>query len=370
MAPVVRDSAGVRVVEYPATLPSPPVSVDLVWEHGQGEEDYGYQYVSSGAVQPDGGAILADGGNREVVVIAADGASHRLLAGTGQGPEEVMGPREIVASGPDGVWVEDPVNGKLLKLENGEPTTTVNTIAAGIPAYSLMPVAESGGGDLLMVPGGYRTDFEEPWLNGYLIRFSPAEGWIDTVGSYPMVPRAPETGVNPFGPSGVITGAGHDFVHARTDVAELIWRDADGDTTQIVRWVPVMTYPTETMWEEFKTMLRANLARVNPSMSAASLEGFVEEQIARYAVNESEPLPLFGRIVGGSQGDVWLPESASWDVGSKRYTVVSADGISSAVATFDRPVSILSVNEEFVLGTSKNELDVQAVVLYRYAVGQ
>jgi len=86
--------------------------------------------------------------------------------------------------------------------------------------------------------------------------------------------------------------------------------------------------------------------------------------------NESEPLPLFGAIVGGSQGDVWLPESASWDAGPKNYTVVSADGISSAVATFDRSVSILSVNEQFILGTSKNELDVQAVVLYRYDVGQ
>lgn len=49
--------------------------------------------------------------------------------------------------------------------------------------------------------------------------------------------------------------------------------------------------------------------------------------------------------------------------------MVSADGTSTALATFDRPLSLLSVNDEFVLGLYEDDLEVQGVAVYRYETG-
>ena len=83
----VRDSAGVRIVEHPGTLAETPIALELVWEHGQRADDYAFQYVFLGALQPGGGAIVADGGNAEIVSIGADGVGR----GSSPGAERVRG---------------------------------------------------------------------------------------------------------------------------------------------------------------------------------------------------------------------------------------------------------------------------------------
>jgi len=112
--------------------------------------------------------------------------------------------------------------------------------------------------------------------------------------------------------------------------------------------------------------LRTDPARLNLTMPAERLDEFVEEQIARYTVDESEPFPFFGRITGSSVGGVWLPADMVRGARPMEYAVVSADGGSSELGTFGRPVSGLSVNESFVLGLYENELGLQVFVLYRY----
>ena len=369
-SPTVRDSAGIRLVDHPGELGGGTVELELLWEHGHGPNDYTFQFVSLGALAPDGSAILSDGGNREVVVVEAGGGAYRLLAPSGQGPDEILGARSIVVVGQDSVWVEDAGNGRLALFVDGEATSTIDLRGTTPLSFTSMPIGVAEDGSLLLQTGGYRSDFDVPWLDGYLMRYTPGGASVDTVGAYPMAQRRPESGINPFGAGGVVSVAGRGFVQARTDLPELIWRSTAGDTVQVVRWTPPLAYPDRAMWDEFEATMRADLVRVNPQMSRDRVTEFVEQQVARYALDESAPLPLFGFTVqGSSTGDVWVPAFFRSPAGTATHTVVSADGLSTAIATFPSPSRVLDATEELVLVLFRDELDVQAVALYRYDAG-
>jgi hypothetical protein len=364
---LVRDSAGIRLVDHPAELGQGIIELELLWEHGHGPDDYAFQFVSVGALAPDGSAIVSDAGNREVVVIDAEDGGHRLLAPPGQGPHEIQVPRAILVAGRDSVWVDDPGNGRLALFVGGESVTTIDLRGTTPLSFMEMPAGLDEDGGLLLQTGSYRSDFDVPWLDGYLMRYTPGAARLDTVGAYPMARRRPESGINPFAGYGVVSVAGHAFVHARSDLPELIWRSADGDTMQIVRWSPTLAHPDRAMWDEFVATMREDLVRVNPQMSREQAEAFAEQQVARYALDTSAPLPLFGHIVqGSSTGDVWLPDFFMSPAGTATHTVVSADGLSTAVATFPGPVRVLDVTEDRVLVLVHDELDVQGVAVYRY----
>lgn len=232
----------------------------------------------------------------------------------------------------------------------------------------MMPFALARGGGLLLMTASYRSNFRQPWLDGHVARFDPARQVLDTVARYPMAPHTPETGVNPYAAYGVVAGAGGGFVQARTDIPELTWRNADGDVVQIVRWRPSPRYPDQRYWDVFEESLRADLVRVNPGMPTERLQEFVDQAVARYSLDPSVPLPVFDQPVRGSaDGDVWLPDVVPERGRPTRYLVVSGDGSVTRPVEFPRPLIVLDVNDEFVLGAYSNELDVLGVAVYRYS---
>jgi hypothetical protein len=96
--------------------------------------------------------------------------------------------------------------------------------------------------------------------------------------------------------------------------------------------------------------MRADLRWVNPGLTGTSLHAFVQEQLARYAVDTSKPVPLFRERRGAPDGSVWL---AGYTPGSSRPTrcvVVSGDGTAVGIATFPMPFTVLDVHGRNVLG--------------------
>ena len=82
----VRDSLGIRIVEYDQPHEAPAISLDLIWEHGHAPGDYEFQIAWLGALDVDGGAVIGDGRNQEIVAIPSSGTDHVILARSGQGP--------------------------------------------------------------------------------------------------------------------------------------------------------------------------------------------------------------------------------------------------------------------------------------------
>ena len=365
----VTDSAGVRIVVEDRDGYEPSAIVERIWQHGLEPEDYAFQFVLLGALREDGSAVVGDMANQEVVSIGSSGMEHVVLARRGQGPGEVAMPRSVVGAGGGEVWVEDFGNGKLLQFVGDSPVSEFDTKAIPAVSRGLMPVGVDVGARLLMVTAAYRPDFEEPWLFGTMARFDVASRAVDTVGRYPHARRPDPGASNPFSATGVIAGAGGGFVNAKTDEAQVAWSRADGAMTQIARWKQAPTYPTATTWTRFENSLRANLRRMNPQLSGEDLERFVDQQVSRYEVDASIPLPLFGQIHGAADGAVRLSTFSPGNTWPMRYRVMSSSGEFLGSMSFPRPFHVLDVVDDLVLGMVLDDFDVQAVALYRYRFG-
>jgi hypothetical protein len=366
----VFDSAGIRVVSHRAGWDTTSVPIERVWVYGHEPGEYMFTFVAQGALMEDGGAVVGDVASQEVVAIEAGAAGHEILARRGQGPEEVLRPRAVVGVEGKSVWVEDVGNGKLMQFQGRVLALTVSTVSIPEVSRGLMPQGVDAEGRLLMTTSSYGSDFEQPWLSGSMVTFDVESGGVDTVGSYPMARRTEDGGaLNPFSAYGVVAAAGGDYVSARTDQPRVTWRTADGEITQIVQWEPVLAYPDESVWARFKASMREDLNRINPRLGGERLEEFVDQQIARYEMDETLPLPLFGSIHGSSTGDVWLAEFSPRATWPSAYQVVSSTGEWLGRVVFPGPVNLLDLRGDQVLCVLKDSLDVHGVALYHYSLG-
>ena len=370
--PVVRDSAGVRLVEYagaPQHEAPFALSAEPVYRHGSDPGDYLFGNIRHGALFPDGGGAIFDAANTEIVVLSPDGGSHELLAGSGQGPSEVGFVARMFAVGADSLLVDDNWNARFTLFADGVVARTVSLEENRELALGLSSRGIDASGRLLMSSASYRRGFPDDWLPGYLVRLDLDMLVPDTVGSYDWVPFVPpdDEAQNPFSYWGTVGAAGGRFVHARSDTPELIWRESDGAVSQITRWQPEWVYPTEEHWKTFEADLRMTLPAINPQLQTEeAIEDLIQRGLARYQVEPDKPLPLFGILFGDDEGRVWLPEYAvaSQRNGYPSYAVISSSG--EWLGRVDAPpgLRILDVAHGRVLGVVKDEMDVESVVVY------
>jgi hypothetical protein len=272
----------------------------------------------------------------------------------------------LIVLGKDSVLVEDDGNGRFALFEGGSVARTFSmrgdrSITIGLRAYGVTPE-----GELLMGTSSHRSGFPDPWLPGRLVRLN-LEAWTaDTVATYDMAQFIPPGRQNPFGPSGKVGAAQGKFITGRSDVAEVRWIDHSGALAQVVRWNPVLRFPTQGDFELFRNWLRADLRRVNPSMGGEDLEVFINEQIAEYALDSEVPFPFFMTLQADSEGRVWLGDyDPQWtDAGVPGYTVIASDG--AWLGHFESPENfrLLDAAGDRVLGVVKDEFDVQHIVVY------
>lgn len=296
------------------------------------------------------------------------GDSVAVLAPRGEGPAEVERVLSVTAVGRDSVWIEDDGNAKIALFVDGRLERSVSTQGDPVLAYGMRILGtDASGGRFLMTQSSYRSDFDEPWLAGQLALFDPTMEELDSVATFDMAKRRPDGVENPWPAHGVVTASGGEFVHARSDRAELVWRRADGSVRQIVRWPADPAYPDEADWEAFRVTIRAELERVNPTMGGQRLQTFLDEQVARYRLDPEAPLPLFWNLYPGDGGSVWI---ADFEPGlratlPRRYEVVSADGRWLGAVEFPTRFEVMDVRGDLVLGVYRDELEVPAVAVYR-----
>jgi hypothetical protein len=366
----VRDSAGVRIVEYPAALEATrliSLSAGPVYRYGDGESEHAFARVGTGVLLPDGSAVVTDAIMRsaDVLRIRSDGASHSILARSGQGPTEVRGVTSLRVLGPDELLVEDDGNSKLMLFLRDSLERTVS-VAGNAELRGLYVLGADDAGGLLMTTGSFRTDFTEPWLPGWMVRLDLESVRPDTVASYDLAAFRPRNQpYSPFQPQGVVTASGGRFVHGRVDLPALTWRAPDGEVEQILRWNPEPEPVTDADVQEVLAFMAADLRRVNPTMAAEDLDRFIADQQEGMVIPAGATLPHFGLIHGDGEGGVWLAEFDPASPGrSSRYHVVGSDGI--WLGTVDLPAGfrILDVSGDRVLGVLKDDMDVESVAVF------
>ena len=362
--PMVRDSAGVRIVEYAEWADSEPalaLAPEPLYRHGGGAGEYAFGLIGAGRLFPDGSAALSDYGTSEIVLLTSDGAEHRVMARAGDGPGEVGYVRDMFTRGQDSLLVLDFRNSSFSLFVNGSLVVTESLVDLRRNT-SQWPVGPDGAGNFLTATSSYRSGFEEEWLQGHMARFDLETGAVDTVASYDYVPGDG----NPSPGFGSVTIADGEFVQTRSDRPEVTWRGADGTVRQIVRWQAEPEHLTEEHLQRYGESILPLLRFANPDAPIARVEEMVRENVARREADLGKPLALFRSPFGDAEGRVWLP---SFDIagpreGSPPYTVFSPDG--EWLGQVDAPpgLRILDVAHGRVLGVVTDEMDVQSVVVY------
>ena len=368
----IKDSASVRVVEYagvPEVDPHFVLAVEPVYRHGANPGDYEFQGINVGRLFPDGGAVVADQWNSDVVVLSPDGTTHEVLAKRGEGPGEVVYPYSMFVLGQDSVLVPDRRLSRLT-LFVGDSVARIGRL----PRLGYVGVAGIGSsGELLLMhrtPSGTWFDIEEEWLAGRMYRFETETEAMDTVASYDHWPRELSGLVNPIIRAvGEVTVAAGRFVQTRSDRPEISWRRTDGTLEQIVRWQPEPTLLTEELLEGVEAYNRM-IGRMNYGVSEARLEEIVQENMSRYRAMIGQPVPLFGSPFADADGNVWLPSyRPAYPEEGSPYTVVSSDGEWLGRVETPPRFRILDIAGGLVLGVLRDEMDVESVMVYELAGG-
>ncbi|WP_420442088.1 hypothetical protein [Candidatus Palauibacter sp.] len=362
----IRDSAGVRIVEYagePEVEAPFVLAAEPLYRHGANPGDYTFLSPDAGRLFPDGGAVVAEWYG-EVVVLSPDGTTHEVLARVGEGPGEVISPYAAFVPGQDSVLVADSRLSRLTLFVGDSVARIVST-----PRAAHFGVAGIGAsGELLLwnrYPNRSWFDIEEEWLGGHMSLFDTETGALDTVASYDHRPRETRGAANPIiRPVGEVTAAAGRYVYTRSDRPEITWRRPDGAVTQVVRWRPEPKLLTGELLEGGEAYNRM-IGWMNYQVSEARLEEIVQEDMARYRAMIGQPIPLFGSPFADADGNVWLPSyRPAYPEEGSPYTVISPDGEWLGQVETPSRFRILDVTGGLVLGVLRDDMDLENVAVY------
>lgn len=345
-APVVRDSAGVRVVEN--RLPQGPlpawatVAPDPDWTLAPGP-------AGSGAprVEIRGAATLADGR-----VAVADAGSHRVryfrddrevwsMGGRGEGPGRFLGIAGMGRTRGDTVWVSDPRSHEVTlvdpageeSLEGALPVDGTVVGRFGDGRFLATRVRASGGPP----PGALRRDTAD-----YLV-WSPITGDTTLLGRFPasqLLTLPTEEGDPVTLPpplargTSLAVGPGRVYVGDQEGF-EIRGYDPDGTLRQVVRLEGVDRSVSEA--------LLSTLTVVGPT-------GEVPPWADRFWEHTPETLPAFGRILLDARGNLWVAEATVADRAPRGWTVFAPDGTLRGGVEVPEGLTVLEVGSTHLLG--------------------
>jgi hypothetical protein len=365
--PTVRDSAGVRIVENAqAPLGEWHLGTSPLFTLGWGSEDPKLTWVQSGRVLPDGGALVADFGDKSIFRVGPDGSIVATWGREGEGPGEYQGLDAMLLRG-DSVLVSDRrlMRVTLLSLD-GEVLAT-----RPLPGAVLHEVSSVlADGRILLIPGNaysYVTEMRQEWVfeRQPIIAAALDAVTVDTLVQLPHLRRwYGSRGASPGAVSvrGRAGGFADGFAWSRADQPEVRWYDGRGRLVQIARWneVPVALTP------EWRTRLARNYEEAIRSRNAD--EKFVAARLAEFeeGLDRHEgPLPYWDSFLVDRQGNAWLREYSLPGEPSARWRVITRDG--TFVGWIDVPnvASILDITSDRVLAVRLDEFDVSAVVMFQ-----
>lgn len=339
-------------------------------------EDYLLYGVVGATRLSDGRIVVANQGSSELKLFAASGVHERTVGGAGDGPGEMRGIFQLVPLpgdsllvlsfrpglsrfGPDGTFARSTpvdlwsVGG--VECRSGEGNWYV------LPDASLVTILEDNLGS-----SGCPPTPPSPWRQSGLIgRYGVETGSFDTLAILAATERnSPNYRV--FGKS-LLLGLATDRVYAGDTGSDVILAlGLEGDT--------LATLPTPFEATPVPARARATEVRrfTRPDGSTELGNPYLYP----------EAYPRFGRLLVSRTGNLWvmaypvveepisshrLARTSAFLVEPRgaRWRVLHPDGSPAAEVRTPEGVFLLEIGEDYVLGLSRDELDVETVGLYR-----
>lgn len=363
--PVVRDSAGVRIVENP----EPGATLGDVWELDdapflrvggpEGPEEIGLSGVADATLAPWGALAVLDGGSQEVRVFGRDGAHVATSGGRGQGPGEYMALAWIEAHQDSLIVYDMGLNRASWLDRSGAFARSLQLETAGIVSdvgrypdgafYALERPAPTRGGPIrepkswvgLGATGAERTVLREfPGDEEFL--FSQPRGFY-------VFPQ-------PFGRASFFGARGTDLYAAASDAFEIRRYDSSGRLLGIVR-MALRPPPVEPV--HFEAWKSSRLERVTDDFTRR-LYG-----LAHARMRPASTMPAFQSLEVDPLGYLWVEEYRAPGEEEVRWFVFDDAGVFVGRMSTPTGLRILEIGEEHVLGASKDETDVESVAVYQ-----
>ncbi len=367
-----RDSAGIAIVENRidtagartgwAIDPTPTLTIGGL-EAPETEQLF---RVSGGWRLADGRIVVADGGAAEIRVYGADGALVVAHGGKGEGPGEFQEPKLVGVLGGDSLVVYDRRLRRvsLVHAESGFVRSyLVGTEGGGFP-IAIGITGEGGlavgGGMFFSSQSGFPTGAVRP--NSRYVILTPDGSVRGDLGDVPAAEMFARTSGNAFSasalPFGRVTAAaiGPDRLWLGTgDAWEIGGYTLDAKLTRIVRFDRPQPPVTDALRD---ADLAERLEDAENDDEAREIRSLFRD------MPSPERVPPYQIMIVDALGFLWIGEYMLPGERARTYTIVDADGRAVGRVTMPVRTAPLDIGRDYVLGLTRDELDVERLTLW------
>ncbi len=370
---VVRDSAGVQIVE----------NRDYGWPPGQGwrlasqpaldigvvDGDPAYQlfHVVGAHRLSDGRIVIANSGTGELRFYDSSGEFISKAGSKGGGPGEFQGLRWLGRLRADSLMTFDWRNRRVSIFDpagNFARSITLDAIAPAPPSHTHVDQFQDGslliGAQRLFASAVVRSGVYDDTV--FHLRFDPETATYDTIGHHPGAESyilVHDEGLEllpiPFGHSPQTAAHGSGFFFGRGDSYAVGYYSGNGRLTRSIRKLQ----PNQVVTADDRDRYIER-----------SLEGIDDEDERRVIENLladvpfPETMPAYASLRVDSEGYLWVEEYRGPGDDQPRWTVFDPGGRMLGLVETPRRFTIHQIGRDFVLGSWRDEIDVEHVQLY------
>lgn len=364
----VTDSAGVRVIRSADAgfdRAADAALSDPVFRVGWDDSGMLFDRLLAGRLR-SGDLVVADEGAGRLYRFDFEGAVLDSIGRHGEGPGEFRGISGIAVLPGDSILVEDYV------LRRSSVFGPVGRFARSLSRPegrgTHRPTGTTGDGVVIWSvfswPG--QTEPFDGWLEFPVLASRTPHETRDTLGTFPLVEVLTVDGRPTYRPipvTGMTAAAGRGFAHVMTDRAAVHWYDGEsGEEYLRLSWAQPRV-PLDDRW--YDGFIEGRLALVEGGGGHGTQADGIRERLEAQRGLAPEFAPIVRGLFPASDGSVWLLEATPDFTSPERgFLVVPPDGECLTRVSAGNAFTFLDANERFVLGVERNDLDVQALVLY------
>jgi hypothetical protein len=374
MGPVVRDSAGIEIVESAAPLWGDDqtwrVSEQPALEIGMldGPEEYQLDQVRGAVRLRDGTLAVADGGSQRIRLYDPQGRHLRDLGGRGEGPGEFGSLSLVRPFRGDSIAAWDARQKRLTVFDATGGLGRVATVE-GIAGWLVPAIGWLEDGSIVVTPGmdpmtmraldpGPRRETRQ------YLRVDGAGG-IDTLATTlgrdeHIYQEATSFGTRTvlFGRNAYAAVAGDEIVVGESGRFEVRVHGSDGALRRIFRVLgeprPVTPAQLAAARERELEARRESRRQLAQQMGRA-----VEEDASETPARDTHP--FFDAIQLDGAGHVWLREPVTDDDAPQRWQVLDPVGRWLGAVETPAGLRVTAIGHDYVLGVHRDHYDVEYV---------
>ncbi len=367
--PVVRDSAGVRIVENGAPAwkdgeewrlaAEPALDIGMV----DGPPQYQFGAVAGVVRLGDGTVVVGDDQSKDLRFFDRAGRHLRTVGRKGGGPGEFEMVGSLVAVG-DSLLVGDWSNRRVTVFApDGSVVRLVPLDAAGSSTFTF-PVGYFRGGGVLLRTGIMFTSASKAGLSRDSVtflrldpgglpaqvgRFPGGESFTEKQGSGSITVTS-----RAFGRAEQVAVVPDGFFYGSSDSYEIGRYDTAGRLRRLVRRAQPVRPVTPADVERYKEVRRRD---IDASYRQAQERSFA-------AMPFPETMPAHGDIQADRAGNLWVSDYMVTPDDPARWTVFDPEGRMLGAVTTPARFRVHEIGDDYVLGVWKDEMDVEHVRLY------